>query len=258
MVRSFIRADRSERAARLRGYFDLQLRFGELLAERAARPLVEVVTTHTNLHRRFGLGRIGEAGVAPLWREYLEGLVDCTGHRARVSWTHACFLRGEDERAPAEQRRFGCFACDPPSPDGEVRIHFSNADQDGISPLSSTRMARRRAELEAMFSWLAERYPNARQVRGTSWLYHLPAYRRLFPPAYTAFPVIPERLSFHGSSSWGQLLDHRERVKPAARAAFLARLPALEPTRLRELFPLPALKVTAPLALFLDFYGAGS
>jgi hypothetical protein len=117
---------------------------------------------------------------------------------------------------------------------------------------------RRLAELRALFGWVAEHHPDARRVRGTSWLYHLEAYRRLFPPAYTSAPGVPERLYFHGSSSWGQFLDHRERVKPAARSAFLAQLPALDPERIGQAFPLPALKVTAPLAVFLDFYGDGT
>jgi hypothetical protein len=59
---------------------------------------------------------------------------------------------------------------------------------------------------------------------------------------------------FQGSSSWGQLLDHRERVKPALRAQFLVNLAKLDRQRLWEVFPPPTYRAHAPLQAFYDFY----
>jgi hypothetical protein len=37
-----------------------------------------------------------------------------------------------------------------------------------------------------MFAHIAEHEPQATTVCGASWLYNCEAYRRLFPPSYTA------------------------------------------------------------------------
>ena len=56
---------RAERAARLRDYFDLQLRFAEAVAVTAALPLADAVAHYTNFYRRFGLGRWHDGPIAP-------------------------------------------------------------------------------------------------------------------------------------------------------------------------------------------------
>ena len=246
-------------SARLAPYFDLQLRFAARLAEVGGPPLGEAVTWFTNLHRRFGLGIVRrDEPVALLWRRFLDGLHEAPDHRARLAWTLECHAAAPPEQPPPGQHRFGCFACDAPDEAGTLKLHFTNADGDGVSPLAEARMARRRAELTAMFAFVAAHHPDAASVRGTSWLYHLEAYRRLYPPGYAASRRPPDRpLHFHGSSSWGQFLDHRGGIKPAARDRLLANLADLRPDRLREAFPLPALLVTAPIDDFLRHYGIG-
>ena len=242
---------------RLAPYFDLQLRFAARLAEVGGPPLGEAVTWYTNLHRRFGLGMARrDQPASALWRRLLDGLGEAPDHAARLAWTLECFAAAPPEQPPPGQHRFGCFACDAPDGSGVLKLHFSNADGDDVSPLAEARRARRRAELTAMFAFVAANHPDAASVRGTSWLYHLEAYRRLYPPGYAASRRPPDRpLHFHGSSSWGQFLDHRGAIKPAARDRMLVNLPALNPLRLREAFPLPALLVTAPIDEFLRYYG---
>lgn len=39
-------------------------------------------------------------------------------------------------------------------------------------------------QVRALFRQVRQEHPHARSVRGISWLYHLAAYRRLFPPQY--------------------------------------------------------------------------
>ena len=56
---------RAERADRLQDYFDLQLRFAEAVAATAALPLSEAVSQCTNFYRRFGLGHLQGAPIAP-------------------------------------------------------------------------------------------------------------------------------------------------------------------------------------------------
>jgi hypothetical protein len=246
---------RAERAERLRDYFDLQLRFAEAVAAAAALPLAAAVAQCTNFYRRFGLGRLQGAPSAPEWHQYTAQLMTLETHEQRVAWTQAFFTQSPPERLPPGQRQFGCFRCDPPDADGKVRIHFVNSDTDGIGPLSRTKVDTRRQELQAMFTYVKHTYADAQEVRGGSWLYHLEAYRRLFPPVYGDSREVQEGSThFQGTSSWGQFLDHHERVKPALRAQFLANLNRLDLGRLWEVFPLPTYRVHASIQAFYDFY----
>lgn len=250
-------AARRGEAERLRGWFELQLRFAAVAAERRGEALGEAVSVLTNLHRRFGLGTLpiaaAERGaVDPLWRRYVEGLEARGDLAARLDWTVACCAQGP--ASPSSKPVFGCFAFDAPDGDGVVRIHFENRDDDGLSPLVDAKLQRRLGDAAAMFAHVAATYPQARTVKGGSWLYNLEAYRRLFPPAYGASRVRPEPLRLNGTSSWGQLIDHRGQVKPAARDAFLANLADLDPAAPWRVFPLRALAVSAPLTAFTTFY----
>jgi hypothetical protein len=132
---------------------------------------------------------------------------------------------------------------------------FSPADSDDISPLSITRMSRRRAELRALTEYLLRDQPGARSVRGTSWLYNLEAYRRLFPPAYAASCRLNgQTLRYQGNALWGQFLSFRGEVKAAPRQRMLANLLDLDARRPWLTFPLPALTPEAPLAVFAEHY----
>lgn len=251
-----IHAERRIRAERLHGYFDLQLRFAQTIAEIGSLPLADTVARCTNFHRRFGFGLLQGVPVSAAWARYIDHLSFLKTHDQRVAWTQAFFLQSPEERAPANEHRFGCFSCSPPNAEGILRIHFVNRDNDGrTGPLSHAKIDRRKRELKEMFTFIKSAYPSAKGVRGTSWLYHTQAYRRLFPLQYGQSRVIRKTaLRFDGSSSWGQFLDHREHIKPDLRDRFLQNLNQLDMDHLWRVFPLPALMTNAPVAVFYDFY----
>lgn len=244
---------RIARARRLRPYFEIQLRFSQALAERTGEPLAQVALTFTNLHRRFGLGDPEEGPERSAWTAYAAELRAAGSLEAQLDRTEAFFARSPEESSG--RKPFGCFSYDAPNAEGEVRIHFNNRDGDDVSPLATEKVPRRLADLRAMFAEVRDHHPDAAYVRGGSWLYNIDAYRRLFPPAYGASRHTPERVHLNGTSSWGQFLDHREAVKPAAREAFLAGLSRLDPAAPWTAFPLRALRVRAPIGLFYAFYG---
>ena len=106
-----------------------------------------------------------------------------------------------------------------------------------------------------MLTYVQHTHAAAQLVLGGSWLYHLEAYRRLFPPIYGESRVVQEGTAhLQGTSSWGQFLDHREAVRPALRAQFLANLATLDLHRLWTVFPLPTYSTQAPLQAFYAFY----
>jgi hypothetical protein len=244
------------RSERLHGYFDLQLRFAQTVAEIGSLPLADASARYTNFHRRFGLGYLQGLPCSAAWTRYIDHLSLLKTHDQRVSWTQAFFLHSPEESPPANEHRFGCFSCSPPNAEGILRIHFANRDNDGSTgPLNHAKIASRKGELKEMFAFIKSVYPSVQGVRGTSWLYHIQAYRRLFPLPYGDSRVIRKTdLRFDGTSSWGQFLTHQEQIKPAMREQFLQNLHKLDIAHLWRAFPLPALMTNAPVAVFYDFY----
>lgn len=245
--------ERREQAERLRGYFEVQLLFAETIADRTSRTLSDTCLEFTNLHRRLGLGRSDGGAHSAGWTRYAAGLDRCASRHNRLEWTAAFFV----DVAPMESatHAFGCFSFELLSPDPVVRIHFNNRDSaDGRGPLARGKADRRKSELREMFQFIRAHHPNARTVRGGSWLYNLEAYRRLFPPDYAASTFEPERVRLDGTSSWGQLLDFRGFVKPAIRQALLDSIGNLDIAAPWKAFPLRALGAQGSIEPFYQFY----
>lgn len=250
--------DRAARAARLRGVFELQLRLARRMSELTGAPLGEMVLRHTNLHRRFGLGRISR-GVAPAWATYAAALERQAGLADQVALTETTFITSPTEIVPGPGRTaFGCFACDDATADdGSVQIHFRNADTDADGgPLSWNKLVRRRAEMAAVVANIRATRPAATHIRGQSWLYNLDAYRRVFPADYgeACRPVAPMPVNLDGNSLWGQAITAAERVRPEVRDAIVRALPELDPTAPWTVFPFGVLATRAPLESFEAFY----
>jgi hypothetical protein len=249
-------ADRSKRNLPP-GYFDLQLRFAEAMARAEGTALADSLARNTDFHRRFGLGRHDDGRPAPGWHGYVAGLAGRTTPEARLSWTWRFFLASPGEAAMPQGEAFGCFHHDPPDTAGVLRIHFIDGDRrDGTGPLARAKMPDRRRELQAMFAEVRSRFSAVRSVRGGSWLYHLEAYRRLFPPEYAASCEPLDRLpGYRGLSSWGQFIDHRGALREPQRDRLLANLATLDPRRPSRVFPFPLLRAEAPVGCFFRFLG---
>lgn len=241
-----------------RDYVDLQVHFAERVGEVAGRPLADALLRHTNFHRRMGFGVPGQNPPPAEWLAMVEG-IDALTHKQRVERAHAALAARGDASVVLLPGRmgFGCFACEPPDAEGMVRIHFGNRVANGdVGPLHASRIAERREELRAMFSWLAAEYPQAKRVDGGSWLYNLEAYRRLFPPEFAASRDPRNGPPYlHGLSTWGQFIDYRAQVRPDVRDRFLAALPALDMSAPHRIFPYQVLFTTAPFEAFLREYG---
>lgn len=241
-----------------RSYVSLQTRFAERMAEVSGLPLSETLLRFTNFHRRMGFGTPATAVPPPAWRAMIDGALK-RDHDDRVDHILETMRPYGDGAAVllAGRVQFGCFACEPPDAEGMVRIHFGNrvANAD-VGPLHSSRIEERRAELRAMFAWLAREHPSARRVDGGSWLYNLEAYRRLFPAEFAASRSPRNGPPYlHGMSIWGQFMDFRARIRPDVRDAFLVALPNLKADAPHLVFPYQALFTTAPFASFRREYG---
>lgn len=234
----------------LEDYFSLQLKFARHYAVKAAVPLDVAIARCTNLRRRLNLW--GDAG-APRWNLFLCRMNSVGNDPAEQIALCAEFQRS---RSCAEfERAFGCFSYDPPDASGTLRIHFLVRDGIRSSPLAVENISARRSELQDLFSHVQRTEPRVSNVRGVSWLYNLHAYRRLFPPAYGA-SVQPVSFPLHlnGTSTWGQVLNWRQEVRPNVRDQLLARLSDMEITAPWLVFPLQALVATSQIDVFYDHF----
>lgn len=247
--------DRRTRARRLLPLFDAQLRFAQTLAAARGETLGHALETYTNFHRRFGYGVAGRHAPAAGWVAYLDAARAARDPATLLAATAEHFVRGTEEQPLPGHAVFGCFSHTPPEADGSVRIHFLDRDSaDGIGPLASRKRARRQGDLAHMTTWLLREHPEAKTIRGRSWLYHREAYRRLFPPAYVATrELVHEELSFQGSSCWGQFQTSGG-IDARACAALAARLPQIDPEKPWRVFPLIPLAASAPIGVFRDHF----
>lgn len=114
--------------------------------------------------------------------------------------------------------------------------------------MDASVLVERQRELRALIDDVQVRYDkSATQFRGQSWLYHREAYRRIFPGAYLA-RLTPASAGLHlnGSSIWGQVLDHRQQVRPGMSERLLSALtPSIVATPWKA-FPLQPLTTCCP------------
>lgn len=231
----------------LEDYFSLQLAFSKQYASKSHVALSEAVDRCTNLRRRFGLtGPNGE----DRWRT----LLACVDQSAAASDEVVLSMCSEfyaDRPAVSQGRAFGCFSYDLPDASGILRLHFVPPESVESSPLASANVETRLSELRTMFEHIRREERQATVVMGISWLYNIDAYKRLFPERYVESARNPEfSLHLNGTSTWGQVLNWRQAVKPAMRDSLLARLSDLRVEAPWEVFPYRALVATCEMAVF--------
>ncbi len=246
---------RQAQAHRFRDYFSLQLHFAESIAVKMPCPLAWSVLRHTNFYRRFGLGDPRQARTSTAWQTYIGRLNTLNNHLDRLQWTQEFYRQSPPEPRPPRERQFGCFDLELREHGQVVRVHFQNHEQDGLSPLHPTKIERRQRELKMIFSDVRQKYPEANEVWGKSWLYNSASYCSLFPTTYIASKQpAAETTRFQGSSCWGQLIDHQGNIKPDLADQFVLNLAELKVDQLWKVFPLSTWVLVAPIQDFFEFY----
>jgi hypothetical protein len=165
-----------------------------------------------------------------------------------VDYVYKAYL----DRDAQEDTGASCFDFTYWPEDRLVRIHFSN-DPDGQA-LRPSMVEDRRRELSRIFQTVARAHPDACVVRGTSWLYHLDAYRRLFPPAFIA-GLRSVGYPHQFAALWAQFIDRHRFVKPAMAAAFVDAIQlARTPSALDQAFPLDVLAASSEVDVCYDYF----
>ena len=241
-----------------RSYFALQAPFARRSAELEGCSAGEAFRLHTAY---YALARDNDAGVAPerndfdprhpAWAAFVDAIEDGADP---VEYAYAAYLGGDAQEQLEDNQANGprCFTFAYWPEDRLVRPHFgNNAAGDA---LRASSVPDRHRELRDIFEQVARDHPDARVVRGTSWLYHLPAYRRLFPPAFIdGLHSVGHPHQF--AALWAQFIDRHGVVKPALAEPFLEAVGAATTSaELDAAFPLDVLASTADVQVFIDHY----
>ena len=106
-----------------------------------------------------------------------------------------------------------------------------------------------------MMQYIQEHVPTAQTVLGNSWLYHLAAYRRLYPPAYTATLPATQYEEFQFLALWGQCFDRNWQPKRGITEELLRRIDRLqELAALQSCFPYAVLRPQYAVDEFYRFF----
>ncbi len=147
---------------------------------------------------------------------------------------------------------FGCFAYSYPWQDRPIlRLHFRNREADPLhQPLALNRVQHRQQELRALVAYAAAAHPEITTVRGGSWLYNLPSYRRIFPDLFLAQAkttlVQPKFMS-----AWGQFALASGAIRKPPTERFLRALAHCTTIdECLEAFPLARIEIECDFGLF--------
>ena len=231
-----------------RRFIEIQTRFVERLVDLSNDDLGEVLEKHTVFRQILGMPYGDEIRNHPIWQEFVDGL---SQQSDRVNWINEFHLAHLPSPGKPEEPRFGCFYYDyhfrP-----VIRLHFGNPTTESV--LNKESMEIRKNEIRSLFKHIQHHHPEAEQVRGSSWLYNIEAYQRLFPPEYVeSARHIGYETGFF--SLWGQFLRGDRSIREDVANQFLDCL--RKQTTVNgciKCFPYEVLRPECPRHDFYNFY----
>ncbi len=236
-------------------FFAVQLEFAQRMTELTQQPYLDAILHNTAFYRILGLDWSFDVS-NPVWRAYCEGL---RHEKGDLEWTYQFYLARLDDIPEYDMavQHWGCFAHEYLVDKQIVRLHFSGSlDRSGYGPLTSLRKEARIADLRSLFTYVKERYPEARLVHGGSWLYNRKEYTRLFPTEYGQSAQADKKPHLTARGLWGQFLRHDWSINEPIAASFRERLSQLHDVAAHpHCFPHQVMLTQATVELFYRFYG---
>jgi hypothetical protein len=229
-------------------FFAFQIAFAQHVATRFGLPFSEALFSYTTLTRTLDIADWGSFAAQLSLAEHME------------EWVYRWYLDHQTLNLRPEDTSFlgyplfGCFYYAVRN-ETIIRPHFIKNDRLGPHVLRQDRLVVRQQELRQMFAHIHTHVPAAETVLGNSWMYNLPAYRRIFPPAYTADCPMSDEAEFQFLAFWGQCFGADWNPKPNIAAGILERLSQI--THLDDLrwcFPYQILQPSCPISVFFRYY----
>jgi hypothetical protein len=241
-------------------YFSVQLEYAKRAAQISRIPLEQALIEFTSFWRRIHNLRLLKINKmewsfdpkTPQWRELCDRIND---NELADIVAYDLYLRN-DNSAEAGKQYFGCFRYDFISQVnddyGVIKIHFKNRDNSCEGPLSKERQKARLNDLKIMFEHISENHPEAKIVKGGSWLYNLKSYQRLFPKTFTSNMKVEEIPFPRTSGIWGQFISSDGQVNEKMRYSFIQKVNLVRSRE--ELFKCFEFKILFPSTDIQNFY----
>ncbi len=195
-------------------FFQLQFDFAKAIQEKTGEPLLEIIEGKTGILRR-NIGNYDGFKFVSFKNGITEGNI--------VDFAYSEYLKNLDKNdmEPAEyhpegSRSFGCFSHWLEEDNSDtIEIHFQNNEFNKVGPLDKSKIELRKKELRDLLLDIKTRYPQVKNISGLSWLYNLPAYRRLFPVSYVnnLEPNLYRMQWRRGTTIWGQFIDSEYKLR---------------------------------------------
>ncbi|MSR86918.1 hypothetical protein EXS70_01975, partial [Candidatus Peribacteria bacterium] len=178
-IRQVLLQSEAEKREFEKEFITLQIQFAREAARVDDISFAKALLLFTGIYRRSGIPldeRNELDDTNPQWQEFLSHI----GNDEQLVTAALAMIRRPTPDTPTEN----CFSYSYDETDKAINIHFENNDRHEKGPLSDERLGARVAELKSMFAEIKKKHPEAERVRGSSWIYNIPNYRRLFPHAY--------------------------------------------------------------------------
>jgi hypothetical protein len=244
-------------------YFSLQFEYAKRAAQISRIPLGQALMEFTSFWRRIHNIRLLKINKmewsfdpkTPQWRELCHRINN--NELADIVVYDLC-LRN-DNSTEAGKQYFGCFRYDFISQVGDdygvINIHFKNRDNSSEGPLSKERQKARLHDLKRMFEHISENHPEAKVVKGGSWLYNLKSYQRLFPKTFTSNMKVEEIPFPRTSGIWGQFINSDGQVNEKMKCSFIHKVNlATSPEELLECFEFKILFPSTDIQTFYSHF----
>lgn len=232
-------------------WFHLIIKYAEKRAEISNTDLIETIKSYTPVYYLIGNYDWELNKDSIYWKEFIQRVKEKEDLEEII---YDMYLKNYQE---FNHKWFGCFRyryIEDENGDGIVKMHFLNDRTSKEGPLSSSQKENRLKELKNMFEDVKKNYPNAKYVKGGSWLYNLNAFKRLFPREYFV-----EMHSIHQKPQmlviWGQFINSEWGIKKSEANEFLSKLEKANTERdLENVFELIELFPKCDIKYFYDFY----
>ncbi len=236
-------------------YFYVQVCFARKFSEITGMMFEDSLLTKTGLHWRVGGASYKDNKKTEEWVQAFDPHLN---NEELTDKFFDVFIRRSDSFFDPKHNEFGAFSYWYNPENQKVKLHYENLFKGEKSPLSIDFFDDRIADLKKMFSDIKAKCPMAVEVTGSSWLYQLPAYKRLFPKMFinNLRNVTYEEIIFSSDSLWGQFLDSKGNIKKDLEIQFvdsIEKASSLE--ELLDSFPLYPMCSSAPIQCFYSHYG---
>lgn len=254
-------------------YFQVQVAFALRMAKVKEISLSEAFESWTGLKARLVEDK-NDVSQVHEWEQLLTELVSMSEPQMVDRVFELFKTRPKSKYTPPEYpendgKHFGHFSFDYYHEKKTIKVHYIVRDRRKGSGLKLKDLELRRAELKEMFVYIQNKYPDAEEVIGGSWIYNLEGYRRIYPPEYTKNmrrlvpfdypeegPYFAPTMTFTGNSVWGQFVDNEGKADLDRVLQFNKHLKdAADYLELVDSFPMMTLQPRCHISEFYSFLG---